>query len=73
MKPNDWINVKDKLPRVNIEVLVCCQIGNERWVELAILTRNDYKELRWYDACGFDLDTVTHWQKIVLPKKIKVK
>lgn len=60
MKPNDWINVKDKLPRVNTGVLVCCQVEEEQWVAFATLTRNDYKELRWYDAGGFDLDTVTH-------------
>lgn len=69
MKQNDWISVEKKLPKVNIGVLVCCRDGKQRWVEFATLTRNDFKELRWYDASGFDLTSVTHWQKIVLPKK----
>lgn len=73
MKASDWINVNDKLPRVNIGVLVCCKEGEEQWIEFATLIRNDFKELRWYDASGFDLITVTHWQKFVFPRKRKEK
>lgn len=71
MKASDWISVKDRLPRVNRGVLVCCNSGDEQWIEFATLTRNSFKELRWYDASGFDLDTVTHWQGFVFPKKKK--
>lgn len=73
MKASDWISVKDKLPRVNTGVLVCCQVEEQQWIEFATLTRDDFKELRWYDASGFDLTTVTHWQKFVFPKKRKEK
>lgn len=71
MKATDWISIKYKLPRVNRCVLVCCQDDKERWIEFATLTRNDFKELRWSDVNGFDLGSVTHWQKIVFPKKEK--
>ena len=72
MKASDWISVNDKLPRVNRSVLVCCQVDKEQWIEFATLTRNNFKELRWYDVNGFDLGSVTHWQPIVLPKKGKL-
>lgn len=72
MKSSDWISVKDRLPRVNTGVLVCCQVEEQRWIEFATLTRNAFKELRWYDASGFDLTHVTHWQKFVFPKNKKL-
>jgi hypothetical protein len=72
MKASDWVSVKDKLPRVNTGVLVCCQVEEQQWIEFATLVRNDFKELRWYDVCGCDLTTVTHWQKFVYPKKKKL-
>lgn len=71
MKASDWISVKDRLPRVNRCVFVCCQVDKEQWIEFATLVRNSFKELRWYDVNGFDLGSVTHWQEIVLPKKEK--
>lgn len=73
MKASDWTSVNDKLPRVNTGVLVCCQEGEEQWIEFATLKRDSFKELRWYDVNGFDLFTVTHWQNIVFPKKRKEK
>lgn len=72
MKASDWISVNDKLPRVNTGVLVCCQVEVQQWIEFATLTRNNFKELIWHDACGFDLANVTHWQKLIFPKKRKV-
>ena len=72
MKASDWTNVKDGLPRVNRGVLVCCQSGDERWIEFATLVRNDFKELTWHDTCGTNLYTVTHWQSFVFPKKKKL-
>ncbi len=73
MKASDWISVKDRLPRVNTGVLVCCQVEEQQWIEFATLTRNDFKELRWCDTSDFDLTTVTHWQRFVFPKKRKEK
>ena len=72
MKASDWISVKKRLPRVNTGVLVCCQVEEQQWIEFATLTRNDFKELTWCDASGFDLTSVTHWQKFVFPKKVKL-
>lgn len=73
MKASDWTSVKDKLPRVNTGVLVCCQEGEEQWIEFATLKCDSFKELRWYDASGFDLTTVKYWQKFVFPRKRKEK
>ena len=73
MKASDWTSVKEKLPRVNYCVFVCCQDGDEQWAEFATLKRDSFKELRWYDVNGFDLTTVTHWQNIVFPRKRKEK
>jgi hypothetical protein len=72
MKASDWISVKDRLPRVNTGALVCCQEGDEQWIEFATLKRDYFKQLIWKDACDIDLTTVTHWQKFVFPKKEKL-
>ena len=53
-------------------MFVCCQDGEEQWIEFATLIRNDFKELRWYDVNGFDLTNVTHWKKIVFSRKKKL-
>ena len=68
MKQSDWISVKDKLPRNQKEVLVCCKVGEEQWFSIATYT-NDMGEWMWYGTDGFDLDCVTHWMPIVLPKE----
>ena len=68
MKASDWISVNDKLPRTAYYVLVCRECGGERWCNIAAYVR--FEECaRWYDPQAFVLHDVTHWQKIVLPKK----
>lgn len=72
MKSSDWIRVKDRLPRVNKGyVFVCCQDGEKQWLEFAILKREDTNHLIWRDVNGNLLSTVTYWQRIVFPRKLK--
>lgn len=73
MKANDWISVKDRLPRKNQRVIVCRTLCNgASVVDIATYTGKDNKVngiFWWYLDDGFDTELVTHWQKIVLPKK----
>lgn len=73
MKASDWISVKDRLPRKNQRVIVCRTLYNgERVVDIATYTGKDNSVSGiywWYLDDGFDTELVTHWQKIVLPKK----
>ena len=62
-----WINVQDKLPRNANFVLVCRECLGEKWPSLAAYVR-DGDVRHWYDQGGFDIDDVTHWMPIVLPK-----
>lgn len=72
MKPKDWIRIEDKKPRYGKRVLVCQTIGEEQFVGMATLVKNDFGDyLKWYDDEGFDLERVTHWMPIVLPRKIR--
>lgn len=67
MKSSDWISVKDKLPKIGERVIVYQQYtDNSTFTQMATMVkvRQDY---RWYDDDGFDLEYITHWQKIVLP------
>lgn len=68
MKQGDWINVNDKLPKLGERVLVC-QTFNDgskfvRSATLVVINEN----YRWYDDDGFEVEYITHWQRIVLPK-----
>jgi hypothetical protein len=67
MKISDWINVKDKLPKLNERVLVC-QIFNDgsKFVRSATIVKINDK-IRFYNDDGFAIDYITHWQRIVLP------
>lgn len=71
MKKSDWISVNVKLPTLGKRVLVC-QTFNDgsmfvRAATLVIINEN----YRWYNDDGFEVEYITHWQRIVLPKKIK--
>lgn len=72
MKASDWISVKDKLPEVDIMVLICttnnkCGISG---ISSMYIPKDCYgnvlgeKEWRGSDAMK---NSITHWQKIVLP------
>jgi hypothetical protein len=68
MRQSDWINVKDKLPILGKRVLVCQTFGDgsmfARAATLVVINEN----YRWYDDDGFEIEYITHWQRIVLPK-----
>ena len=75
MKPTDWINIKDKLPKLNERVLVCRKLEDgSTYVDIAQRCRIS-KWLHdidiWYTEDGWDIEDVTHWQRIVYPKKEK--
>jgi hypothetical protein len=68
MKKSDWINVNDKLPKLGERVLVCRTFSDgDMFVRMATLVKIN-GNYRWYDDDGFDVEYITHWQRIVLPK-----
>lgn len=71
MKASDWISVKDWLPQIGERVMVC-QSFNDGSTFARMATRVKINKIdRWYDDDGFNIDEITHWQEIVLPKKEK--
>lgn len=73
MRHSDWISVEDKLPKTGERVIVCRKIENEMFVDIATYIKRDIYSSTgaiFYFDDGFDSDSITHWQRIVLPKKI---
>lgn len=71
MKASDWISVKDRSPKIWERVMVC-QSFNDGSTLVRIATRVKLNQIEmWYDDDGFNIEYITHWQKIVLPKKEK--
>ena len=69
MKASDWIGVEDRLPKIGERVIVC-QHFNDGSTFARMATRVKINQTdRWYDDEGFELGYISHWQKIVLPKK----
>jgi hypothetical protein len=72
MKANDWISVNDRLPKIGGRVMVC-QSFNDGSTYVRMATRVQINKTdRWYDDDGFEIRFISHWQKIVLPKKEKL-
>lgn len=72
MKASDWINIKDGLPSIGERVMVC-QSFNDGSTLVRMATRVKINQTeRWYNDSGFNMEYITHWQKIVLPKKEKL-
>lgn len=68
MKASDWISVKDSLPKIGKRVIVC-QTFNDGSTFVRMATRVEINQVdRWYEDDGFELEYITHWQWIVLPK-----
>ena len=76
MKASDWISVENRLPCTGKRVLVIRQIENEVFPDIATyISRDNYHNGGnpiFYLDDGFDTESVTHWQPIVLPKKEKL-
>lgn len=69
MKPTDWISIKDKLPKLGERVLVCRKfVDGSTHVDFASREKHFHSMDIWYTDEGWDIEDVTHWQKIVLPK-----
>lgn len=71
MKQSDWISVKDRLPKIGEEVLVCREQKGEQWCDIAMSIKGYTIERVWFRLNGSPIDDVTHWQPIVFPKKEK--
>lgn len=68
MKASDWISVKDRLPKKGERVIVCQSFNDgSLFVRMATRVKISYR-IEWYDDEGFELEYITHWQPIVLPK-----
>ena len=68
MKSSDWISVKDRLPKMGERVIVC-QSFNDGSLFVRMATRVKVSmRITWYDDDGFDLEYITHWTYIKLPK-----
>lgn len=71
MKASDWVSVEDRLPILGKRVMVCQQFNDgSTFVRMATRVQINQTD-RWYNDEGFDLEYISHWQKIVLPKKEK--
>lgn len=71
MKSTDWISVKDKLPKLNERVLVCQSFSDgSRFVRFATPVKV-IENIVYYDDDGFDIDYITHWRRVVLPRRKK--
>ncbi len=69
MKQTAWISVKDRLPKRGVRVIVC-QAFNDGSTFARMATRVKINQVdRWYDDDGFEVEYITHWQRIVLPKE----
>ncbi len=68
MKKSDWKSVKDKLPKLGERALVCQTFSDgSMFVRAATLVKIN-ENYRWYNDDGFEVEYITHWQRIVLPK-----
>ncbi len=77
MKASDWISVKDSLPKLGEYVFIVIEMKYEHEKEIETVV-----DIGWLNEDGdFDMINdwnegqqhfqITHWQKIVLPKKEK--
>lgn len=75
MEASDWIDVKYRKPKLNETVLVCRKLEDgSTYVDFAMRVSRDIHLHNidiWYTEEGWDIDDVTHWQRIVYPKKEK--
>jgi hypothetical protein len=80
MKASDWISVKDRLPKLGKDVLVCIVIddGIDIFQVIGKGYLDKYKNPHYpigvwcINNEGIYTDSISHWQYIVLPKKEKL-
>ena len=73
MKPTDWIDIKDKLPKLNERVLVCRKLSDGSiCVDFAMrVTKTEYLPNidKYITKEIWNVEEVTHWQRVILPKE----
>lgn len=71
MKASDWIDVKDALPDVDTNVLVCT--SNDKFgISSMYIPQDCYGNVlgdKEWRGCSAIKNAITHWQPIVFPKK----
>lgn len=76
----EWINIKDKLPKLDTKVKVKDLDGNEFIAEIImdvdLIYDNNLNAIgvtderkMWYCDDNFDVDEITHWQPLPEPPK----
>ena len=77
MKASDWISVRDRLPKLGEYVFIVIEMkyehekGIETVVDIGWLNEDgDFDMINDWNE-GQQYFQITHWQKIVLPKKEK--
>lgn len=74
MKSSDWISVKDRLPEVDVTVLVYTS-NNKCAISSMYIPKDCYGKVlgeKEWRGCSAMRNAITHWQPIVLPKKEKL-
>lgn len=57
-KVNPWISVKDRLPDIDNQYIVCYKMPNENWY---VYTTGYSLSYRRFDTCNIN---ITHWQPL---------
>jgi hypothetical protein len=71
MRAGDWIRVKDNLPDVDTNVLICTSNGKVLISSMYLTvdcTDDGIRKKRWRGNWMM-VESITHWMPIVLPKK----
>lgn len=74
MKSSDWISVKDRLPEVDVMVLVCTS-NNKCGISSMYIPKDCHGKVlgeKEWRGCSAMRNAITHWQEIILPKKEKI-
>ena len=69
---SEWISVKDRLPEIGVEVLICDVSCSNGYRDIWSLERDEvYDDIGWNDKNGdwYYLDDVTHWMPLPKPPK----
>lgn len=70
MRQSDWISVKDKLPEVDENVIVCTTNGKV-CISSMYIPKDQYGNIlgaKEWRGSSIMANSITHWQRIVLPE-----